>query len=327
MPSSPTMRTMSNRASNEERAGGEFHDTLRIVGDSRRRLVYRELRGLSDIGREFEAPFLEAWQAIDLDRRREIVRAMVELAEDNVDVDFRDVFTACLGDGDPDVREAAVEGLWEDDRPRTMRQLLRMLAEDPDDGVRAATAVALGRFAYHATLNELREGDAARLRGALVGVTRDLDDSVDVRRRALEGAGYFSGPDVDELIAAAYASGDARLKASAVAAIGHSLDARWLPVIRAELRSTEPAMRYEAAHASGEWGHEAVPLVEQLLPLAEGDDPEIYRAALWALGQIGGDAARRLLHRMGQSNEPGRQAAAQEALSELEFDVDPSRIV
>lgn len=318
---------MSNPTTNGERTGGEYRDTLRIVGDTRRRLVYRELRGLSDIGREFEEPFLETWQTIEPGRRREIARAMVELAEDNVDVDFRDVFSACLGDDEPDVREAAVEGLWEDDRPRTMRRLLGMLDDDPDDAVRSAVALALGRFAYRASLDELRESDVRRLRGSLLAAAGDLDDSVDVRRRALEGAGYFSGPDVDELIAAAYASGDTRLKASAVAAIGHSLDTRWLPVLRAELESAEPAMRYEAAHASGEWGEEAAPLVEQLLPLAESADPEIYSTALWALGQIGGEAARRLLRRMAQSNEPGRQAAAQEALSELEFDVDPTRIV
>ena len=320
------MKTMSNQGSYKEPSAKEYRETLRIVGDRQRRLVHKELRGLSDIGRDAEAPFLEAWQAIDLDRRREIARAMVVLAEDNVDVDFRDVFTACLGDSDAVVRQVAVEGLWEDDRPRTMRHFLRLLGDDPDDSVRAASALALGRFAYQATLDELQERDAARLRDALVAAARDLDDSVDVRRRALEGAGYFSGPDIDELIAGAYTSGNADLKASALAAIGHSIDPRWLPVLQAELASSEPVLRYEAARASGEWGEEAASLVPQLLPLAEGDDPEIYGAALWALGQIGGDAARRMLRRMAQSDEPNRQAAAQEALNELEFDADPMRL-
>jgi HEAT repeat protein len=317
---------MSKQASPKEPSDKEYRETLRIVGDRQRRLVHKELRGLSDIGRDTEVPFLEAWQAIDLERRREIARAMVALAEDNVDVDFRDVFTACLGDSDALVRRVAVEGLWEDDRPRTMRYFLRLLGDDPDDSVRAASATALGRFAYQATLDELQERDVARLRDALVAAAGNLDDSVDVRRRALEGAGYFSGPDIDALIAEAYASGNADLKASALAAIGHSIDPRWLPVLQAELGSAEPALRYEAARASGEWGAEASSLVPQLLPLAEGDDPEVYGAALWALGQIGGDAARRMLRRMAQSDEPNRQAAAQEALNELEFDADPMRL-
>jgi HEAT repeat protein len=317
---------MSKQGSHKEPSDKEYRETLRIVGDRQRRLVHKELRGLSDIGRESEVPFLEAWQAIDLERRREIARAMVALAEDNVDVDFRDVFTACLGDSDALIRQVAVEGLWEDDRPRTMRHFLRLLGDDPDDSVRAASAIALGRFAYQATLDELQERDVARLRDALVAAASDLDDSVDVRRRALEGAGYFSGPDIDELIAGAYTSGNADLKASALAAIGHSIDPRWLPVLQAELGSSEPALRYEAARASGEWGEEAASLVPQLLPLAEGDDPEVYGAALWALGQIGGDAARRLLRRIAQSDEPNRQAAAEEALNELEFNADPMRL-
>lgn len=319
-------KTMSNH-----RAGASpartFQDTLRAVGDTNRRLAHRELRALSDIGREYEPAFFEAWWPIDLRRRRAIIRALVDLAEENVDVDFRDVFTACLGDEDADVREAAVEGLWDDDRPRTLRRLLTLFADDPDESVRAATALALGRFAYQATLSELREADAARLRGALAGAARDLDVPVEVRRRALEGAGYFSGADVAEAIGAAYTSGNLDLKASALAAIGHSLDTRWLPVLQAELASAEPAMRYEAARASGEFGREAASLIPLLLPLAESDDIQIYNAALWALGQIGGEAAQRALRRLAQANDADRQAAAQEALGELQFDADPSRIL
>jgi HEAT repeat protein len=155
---------------------------------------------------------------------------------------------------------------------------------------------------------------------------RDLDRGVDARRRALESAGFFSGPDVDEAIANAYSSGDRRLKASAVAAIGHAIDPRWLPVLQAELASTEPVMRYEAARASGEWGSEAASLVPLLVPLAQSDDSEVYSAAIWALGQIGGDAARRVLRQLINADEPARQTAAQEALDELDFDADPFQL-
>ncbi len=303
-----------------------IEQTLRTVGDTSRRLTRTELRGLSDIGRETEASFMAAWRGIDLRRRREILRAMVELAEENMEFDFRDVFSACLGDADAEVRRVAVEGLWEDDRPRTLRHLLTMLGGDPDDGVRAAVALALGPFAYQAALDELRGDDAVRLRASLLDTARDLDLDVDVRRRALESAGYFSGSDIDEAIAQAYASGNDQLKASSLAAIGHSLDTRWLPVLQAELRSSVPALRYEAARASGELGEEAASLVPLLLPLVEGDDAEISTTAIWALGQIGGDAARRILRRLSRGDDPVRQLAAEEALSELQFDADPSRL-
>ncbi len=317
---------MSNPSPPGEQPANEFKETLGIVGDTRQRLAHRELRGLSDIGRESEGAFREIWQEIDLSRRREIVRAMVDLAEDNVDVDFRDAFSACLTDEDANVRETAVAGLWDDDRPRTMRTLLAALANDPDDGVRAASALALGRFAHRSSLDELSERDAVPLRAALVGAARNLDLSVEVRRRALESAGYFSGADVDEAIATAYASGNAELKASALVAIGHSIDTRWLPVLRTELANPEPVMQYEAARAAGEWGEEAVSLVALLFPLAEAGDPQIYSAAIWALGQIGGDAALRTLRRLAQSRDTDRQEAAQEALGELEFDADSFKL-
>lgn len=303
-----------------------FHDTLALVGDDRRRLSRRDLKGLSDIGRESEEDFLAAWLKIGDRRRREIIKAMAELAEDNVDLDFRDVCFACLGDPDPEIRRIAVDGLWEDDRLRTMRQLLFMLSSDPDDDVRASAALVLGQFAYRASLDELRPADVETLRAALLGVARDINLSTDVRRRALEGVGYFAGQDVDEAIAQAYASGNIDLKASALAAIGHTLDSRWLPLIEAELASSEPSLCYEAARASGELGAEAVSLLPKLLPLTEGSDVEIYTAAIWALGQIGGSAARRVLRQLADSDEPERQAAAEEALSELEFNIDPSRL-
>ena len=311
---------MSNASAPDERPADEFKETLRIVGDTRKRLAHRELRGLSDIGRDAEDAFFELWREIDLDRRREIARAMVDLAEDNVDVDFRDAFSACLADEDARVREAAVAGLWDDDRPRTMRALLALLVKDPDDSVRAASALALGRFAYQASLDELSQRHVAPLREALAGAARDLDLSVEVRRRALESAGYFHGADLDEAIATAYASGNAELKASALVAMGHSLDTRWMPVLRTELASPDPVMQYEAARAAGEWGEEAVSLVALLLPLAETGDSQIYSAAIWALGQIGGDAAQRTLRRLAQDRDADRQEAAQEALGELEFD-------
>jgi len=114
---------------------------------------------------------------------------------------------------------------------------------------------------------------------------------------------------------------------SALAAIGHSLDERWLPVLRAELGSDVPALQYEAAHATGEFGETAAALVPLLLPLVDGDDVEVYTAAIWALGQIGGDAAKRTLRRLAKDDDPARQEAAAEALNELAFNMDPTRLV
>ena len=141
-----------------------------------------------------------------------------------------------------------------------------------------------------------------------------------MRRRSLEGLGYYTGEDVTRLIGQAYTSGRQPLKESALVAMGHNLDTRWLPILDAELQSNEAALRYEAARATGELGSEATSLLPRLLPLAEGDDSEVAAAAIWALGQIGGEAARRTLKRLAQSDDATVQQAADEALVELQME-------
>jgi HEAT repeat protein len=295
----------------------EIATTLARLGDNRHQLQHKELRKLNDIGREACADFLSTWRKIGDARRREIATALAALAEENAEFDFRDVFSTILVDDDPEVRAIAVGGLWEDERLSTLRRLLPMLANDADDEVRAEVALALGRFAYRASLDELPQKDATALREALYASASDLDLADDVRRRSIESLGYFEGDDVIALIGQAYTSGRRKLKESALVAMGHNLDSRWLSVFEAELQSSEPALRYEAARATGEFGSEAESMVPRLLPLAEGDDPEVAQAAIWAMGQIGGDSAKRVLRRLARSDDPTIQEAADEALAEL----------
>jgi len=295
---------------------------LARLGDSKHKLQHKELRQLNDIGREACAEFLTVWRTIALERRREIAVALAELAEDNTEFDFRDIFSTILSDSDPRVRAAAVGGLWEDDRLSTLRLLVPMLATDPDEQVQTAVALALGHFAYMASVDELPANDAASVRRALLASASNLDLPDDVRRRSIESLGYFEGDDVIGVIGQAYTSGRRHLKESALVAMGHNLDHRWLAVFAVELQSTEPSLRYEAARATGEFGSEAEAMVPRLLQLAQDDDIEVAQAAIWALGQIGGDAAQRMLKRLANSDDPLIQEAADEALAELQLGND-----
>lgn len=294
--------------------------TLARLSDTKTSLQHRELRQLNDIGADQREVFRSAWSRIAPARRREIATAMAALAEENVEFDFRDVFSAMLDDSEADVRLAAVDGLWEDDRVSTLRLLLPMLRGDADEDVRAAVALALGRYAYRATIDELPERAAEDVRQTLLATAADLDVANEVRRRAIEGVGYFPSDEVLGLIGQAYTSGDRSLKESALVAMSHTLDGRWLPVLAAELQSDEPSLRYEAARAAGEFGEDAVDLLPRLVPLSEGDDLEVAQAAIWAMGQIGGEGARRALRRLSRNDNPTIQQAADEALSEMDLE-------
>ena len=280
----------------------------------------RDLKPLSGLDQTQHDEFWPAWTAIMPRRRAEIARAMVELAEDNVDLDFSEALQWLLDDDDAEVRANAVEGLWENNNSRLLHRLLTMLRSDPAPAVRTRVAMSLSRFAYLAEIEELNEGDASAVRDGLLHALLDQRQPLDVRRRALESAGYFANtPEMQQQVELAYASDEQLLRESAVVAMGRSLLPRWMPTIAKELDSPSPALRYEAAHAVGEFAEQGRSLLPKLTPLLNDGDSEVAFAAIWALGQVGGANAKRMLQQIRTTSDEARRQAANEALEELEI--------
>jgi HEAT repeat protein len=292
---------------------------LRLLAVSDHALSVRELRTLARMTSSQHELFWKHWNPIGPERRTDLVRALLEQAEDTVDFDFSQLWIWLLEDKYPNVRAAAVEGLWEQERLSVMRRLLELLATDPAPEVRAAAALALSQFAARAALDELDSGADDLRRGLLTAVT-DRNQPVEVHRRALESLGYFCDDQTLALIDAAYGSRDQLLRESALVAMGRSMEERYLPTIAKELGSASPAMRYEAARAAGEFGEDGRPLLAKLIPLVETEDTEVALEAIWALGQIGGPSAQRTLQRISQGRDETRREAAEEALAELGLD-------
>ncbi|NTU85711.1 MAG: HEAT repeat domain-containing protein, partial [Chloroflexales bacterium] len=272
-----------------------FEAQLARLGDLGQPLTHGELKTLAGLGPETLKVFWQVWREFPAERRLEIMHALDELGEDNVDMDFRPVLRACLSDADPEVRATAVAGLWEDESERTMDRLIALL-DDEAGIVRSAATVALAPFAYRAELGELSAPGAQRVFAALMRVATDPEQPLDVRRRAVEGLGYFaSSKEAQAELGRAYAHAEITMRESAVLAMGRSMRPTWFPYIERELKSPSPALRYEAARAVGELGEDGRPLLPSLLPLVDDDDTEISLAAIWSLGQVGGPSARRLL--------------------------------
>ncbi len=94
-----------------------------------------------------------------------------------------------------------------------------------------------------------------------------------------------------------------------------------MPIIMHELKSTRPAMRYEAAHAAGEMTlTEALPI---LVDMTEDTDLEVRLSAIWALGQIGGKPAADALALAARDSSPAVREAAQDAIQEIAFSANP----
>jgi HEAT repeat protein len=299
----------------------DLYNYLQNIGSADHPLAMRDLRPLSDLDPSKRSVFFEVWPTIIPLRRSEIVHALVDLAEDNVDLHFQTVLLWCLEDEDADVRTTTIEGLWESELPSVLRRLLTLLRSDPVPAVRAAAAIGLSRFAYLAEMGELDGEYSEALRDGLLATIQDKRQPQDVRRRALESAGYYaSEDDVLEEIQQAYSAEELELRESALVAMGRTMLPRWLPLIARELESRSPAMRYEAASAAGEMGEEARPLVVRVGRLLGDNDTEVALAAIRALGQIGGEAAQRILRDATKSENEARAQAAAEALAELSPD-------
>lgn len=284
-------------------------------------LNHQTLAKLSALAREKVEDFARTWHSLPLAERRRIVRALTEMAQDNVDLDYSDLFVRLLDDEDPDVRIAAIEGLWEDDRASTADRLIALARTDPEVEVRGAAFDGVGRFALRASLDELHGSVAGRVRQVLAEHVGP-DTPVPLRRRAIEAAGYFDEQPFSDAIERSFASRDPGLRASALRAMGRNCDDRWLPTILREMESEEPVLRFEAVRAAGEMEDErTIPKVVERL---EDEDREVRLAALGALGAIGGPRARRALQQVkARGDDEAMVEAAETALEELEIGSDP----
>jgi HEAT repeat protein len=275
------------------------------------------LRAFSDLDGERLTQWGAAWTDLGVDRRAALIGRLRELAEDDVEVDFRALFRIGLTDADERVRLSSVEGLFEDEHPSLIAPLVALLQDDPSTTVRAAAAEALGRFMYLAEMEQLsvarhRQVYATLMRALLTAPPESL-----VHRRALEALAVVSNEEVDLQIRDAYNSPNDLLRLSAIVSMGRSNNRAYLDIVRSELHSVSPAVRREAARASGELEDEDA--VADLAVLLDDPDQSVRLATLDALASIGGKEARQLLDAAAQSDDPEIAEHAEAALEEFEF--------
>ena len=277
-------------------------------------LLYR----LSDMSPEEMDAFEARWATEALDRRRVMVRHMVDISEDNFVVDFGPVFLRLLADNAAEVRVAAVEGLWDSSHIGAVGPIIRLMESDADVAVQAAAAKSLGHFVLMAEWGQIKQAIGDRIVNALAQQYEADGTADNVRRAILEALGNSADPRVRGYIEAAYNHGDEEMQLSAMFAIGRSADSSWTPIIIQEMRSPYAEMREEAARAAGEIGSSDA--VDQLVELLEDDELEVQMAAIGALGQIGSDQAYEALAALLDRIEPSDLSdAIEEAMEEIEW--------
>jgi len=284
-------------------------------------LLSSTLINLSNLTSKELRSFEQAWTTVELNRRRQIMNRLIDLAENNFELNFDDIFMSCLKDEDAEVRSKAIEGLWENEEPSLIDPLINLLNEDSSEEVQAAAATALGKFAMLAELKKLRSCHTAKISKALITMFNDENKPTEVRRRVLEAAAPLNLPEIKEAIIEAYHSHNSKLRISAIYAMGKNCNPSWLPILLKELGNVNPEIRYEAAGACGELGEEEA--APHLAKLVNDPDIDARLAAIQALGKIGGNEAKKCLEQcLDNPNEIVRQTA-EEALEQLETEEDP----
>jgi hypothetical protein len=278
-----------------------------------------QLRGaLSNLSPEAMTAIKGVWGQIAPERREAIIFALLEESEDRFDCDYDQIGHFALTDTHPSVRKRAIDLLWIDESPELLRRLMQIAQVDDDAGVRAEAVSALGRFVLLGEYEEIPQAEVTRLSDLLHTIWFDEREDLLVRRRALESLGNSSVAGINDLIADAYDSSDSEVRVSAIFAMGKTCDRdRWGETIRRELTSTDDATRYEAVRAAGEL--ELRQSVPTLHSMALNDNSEIRKAAIWALGEIGGTQAQNYLSAIADiieeaGNDPELEALITEAI-------------
>jgi HEAT repeat protein len=297
-----------------------FQNLLDALLDIENQFHPRYLYRLSDLEPEEIAALQKTWHHIPLLRRQALMRDLEELGNSNDLLSFEAIGRHALCDEDPGVRSLAVRILWEFETVDLVPLFLNLLETDSDADVRAATASALGRFVYLGEIDQIPENILRDIEDRLLRLIQS-NDPPQVRRRALESVSYSSRPEVSALIEEAFSSGKTEWMATALIAMGRSIDELWVEDVISMLDSKFPILRAEAARAAGEL--EIGDSVPRLIELLDDSDENVRKAAVWSLSQIGGEGVREAIEQLLEEADDYEEAdLLQNALDNLSFTED-----
>ncbi len=298
------------------RAG--FQKVIIELTDGGQKLSRRSLQEFSDLDAASIRAVMEAWPTIQLDRKRTLLDGLREMSEENTLVSFEDFARALLADPEAEVRTRAIRLLDESDDPKIAFALIRILASDEDANARSEAAGLLGRYVEGGELDKIPAGTQRLVEDALLEKANS-EDATAVRRRALESLGYSSRPEVVTLIESAFRRENPEWQASALFAMGRSIDERWEEQILSRMTDVNPDVRLAAVEAAGELRLKAArPVLFKVLE--EEEEDEITSAAIWSLSQVGGEDARVYLESLlDAAQETADIEFIEEALDNLDF--------
>lgn len=267
--------------------------------------------GLSALSDSHLAELAPVWDGLGDKYRHVLMQMLVDANLSNFELDYNAIGYATLYASQADVRQAAIELLWEDESVHLLRELLTIALEDEAFTVRAEATKALGRFVLKGELGKLADDAIEATQNTLFNIIGNADEESEVRRFAIESISNCTRDGIPEIIETAYASPDPNMRLSAIIAMGRSCDEKWENKVLAELESHDDDMRIAAIRSAGEIQLETA--TGQIIKNIENGDREEQEIAIWSLGELGGKEAIRTL----ESLLAGAEDAGDVELTEL----------
>ncbi len=275
---------------------------------------YEVVMGFSELEPDEVNQVRVVWQKLDDEQRIRIMERFAEIIEVDYEMDYSAMARLGYQDPHPAVRVAAINAGYVDDDLDNLTQLMPLASKDASPEVRAAAIARIGQFIYLGEVEEIDPEDTVEAQELALKLYNDPNESIDVRRRALEAISHCSRADVQQMIADSYNHADSRMRISAVNAMGNSCDPRWEKFVLEEMDSDLAEMRFEAIRAAGALSLKTA--VERLSEFGYEDDAQLQESAVWALGEIGGKEAIEKLEALSEYAESQNDDDLVEAIEE-----------
>ena len=290
---------------------------LEHIIDPEAPIPIERLHELSDLDSDQMALLRQNWDRIDLQKRRSLIKELGQLADENIELSYEVINKFALNDQDPEVRQSAINNLWESEDTSLVHAFIQALEADPFETVRAAAASALGSFVLIAETEDIAPSLKLDIEEALLH-SINIENNERILCSCLESLGFSSRKEVGSLILDAYHSDYVDMKKSSLLAMGRSANKKWGELVMSELHNPLPNLRYVAAKAAGEL--EIREAMSELVELLDDVNRDVKHAAIWSISQIGGSAAAEaLISLFDLSDDEEEIQLIQDALDNLAF--------
>lgn len=296
-----------------------IQDLINALMDLDHQFPSKLLYQFSDLSDTEQKKLAGCWSNVPLQRRQTFLQDLVSLSENDPILMYEAVARIALDDEDTDVCVSAIDLLFDSEDRHLVPVYLRLLADPArSEAVRAAVANALGPYVYMGEVEKLKPEVLRNIEETLLRAYNE-DESVLVKRRALEALGYSSREEIPVLLRKAAAMSDDLWLESAMFAMGRSADEQWEGSVLENLEHENPAVRIQAVHAAGELAlKKARRQLLRAIDTVEEDD--LRHEIIWALAQIGGEGVERKLDALlAAAVDDEESAFLEEAMELLNF--------